>query len=151
MAKTIKQHWEGLPLWGKGLIVAGAAYGVYRIFRTDNDNSGGTTDEITTGGDNFTYPPHQYQLYADMFEAAWLSGPFGVTEDDTAMGAILMEMQTTDDVIALNNAFGTRNVYGWTFLSGGNLSQIVHKYLDNDVKAKVNEDYALKNIAWQWL
>lgn len=145
---TLKEHWQDLPLWAKALVVGGASYGAYKLL--SNDNSGGTTDFIP-GATNLSYPAHQYDTYADMFEAAWLSGPFGATEDDSSMADILMAMNTTGDVIALNNSFGTRHIYGMPFLSGGNLSQIVSKYLDQGDKDDVNENYAMKAIDWQWL
>jgi hypothetical protein len=152
----LKQFWAD-PV-GRGVTILGAIYiGSKFVGWMRKDRSGGTThnlpetEDYNTPRHGHTYSPNQYALFADQIEAAWLSGPFGITEDDTAIGNILMQMMNDNDVVALSNAFGTRHVHGLWFLSGGNLAQIIHKYLDNDIKAIVNADYEAKGMTSRWL
>lgn len=147
---TIQEHWQRIPLWGKFLIVGGAAYGVYRL--TSNDKSGGTSDHLVGPNDGLSYQPYEYQVAADSLENYFLTGFMGMTENDTAIGQILMSMNTNADVIALNNAFGTR--YTWDLWivsgSGGNLTWWINKFLDNDVKQAVKANYQSKGINYIW-
>lgn len=115
-----------------------------------NDNSGGTSTTLPEQGEK-TYTDDQYKIFADGIETGvWGTGPLGVwTEDDEAIGDILMQMNTLGDVIALNNAYGIRT-RGIILSDGGNLVQTINNYLDSDVKSDVNEDYRNKNILWVW-
>lgn len=150
---AIRKRLSDLTPTQKTVLAVGGAFAFYKLYQWfKKDNSGGTTDYLPLpAGSQLSFPEFQYQAYADMFEAAWLSGPFGWSEDDAAMGEILMAMKTDADVIALNNAWGERHVHGVSFFSGGNLSQVVQKYLDNDVKQQVNANYEFKGINWRWL
>ncbi len=134
--------------------VAGGIFILYHIGRAifSTDKSGGTSQKLLCDGTELTYPGNQYKIAADAIEAAiwgtWYLPSW--TENDETIGAILMQMQTTDDVCALNNAFGTR-FRGVIFKDGGNLAQTLQAYLDKSVKNKVNEYYYSRGIQWFWL
>lgn len=140
------------PGWQLG-IAAGSAFILYKIGKAifSNDNSGGTSDVLNVGK-NLTYTENDYKTLADAIEAAiWGTWALpSITEDDQAIGDILMMMQTDDDVAMLNNKYGKR-FRGVLFEDGGNLTQSIHAYLDQDVKNQVNQYYRSSGINWQFL
>lgn len=136
--------------------VIGAGVAVYLLYQFfDKDESGGTShdvddDDINTG--NLSYQRHTYKAFADAIEAAvWGTGAFpAMTEDDAAIGQILMQMQNIDDVYALMDAYGVRGV-GIVLQDRGNLVETIQRYLDADVKRDVNTAYQQRGINFAWL
>jgi hypothetical protein len=135
--------------------IAGAGIGIYllyRFFLSEDDQSGGTTQDIEVNQNKLTYPLNQYEIWADGIEAAiWGTSFIGAWwEDDEAIYNTLLQMRTTDDVYQLIRAYGVRYV-GVLFNSdGGNLVQMISEYLDDDYKTEVNAYYKLNRINFVW-
>jgi hypothetical protein len=148
---VVRDTWNDLPGWGKMAIIAAGGLGVYKIYSwLTADQSGGDSQNVDVGN-NVTYTNNQFRVFADALEAAFFTGPFGMTEDDTAIGVILKKMRTTDDVARLTRVFGVRHLHGSSFLTGGNLVQLVQSLLDKDIKNEVNAYYEANGIEWFWL
>lgn len=150
---SIRNTWNDLPGWGKGAVLVGGVFALYKLGKwlfPGNDYSGGTSDKIDCGN-NLSYEKNQYKVFADAIEIAIWGTSFIATwwEDDDAIAAVLLQMNTTDDVCALVRAYGTRYV-GIVMKEGGNLVQMIAKYLDDDLKEAVNQYYAANGIAWIW-
>jgi Ca2+-binding RTX toxin-like protein len=151
--KQVQSWYSGLSTPAKFAVAGGAAFLVWKAGKAifSNDKSGGTTDQLPPGQGTKTFTDSEYAILADGIETAvWGTDILGVwSEDDSAIGDILMLMETTADVVALNNAYGVRT-RGVVLTSGGNLVQTVTSYLDADVKEDVNADYRDKGIQWIW-
>lgn len=148
---VVKDTWYDLPGWGKMAIIVAGGLGVYKVYSwLTADQSGGNSQNVDVG-DNVTYTNNQFRVFADSLEAAFFSGFLGMTEDDRIIGEILKRMRTTDDVARLTRVFGVRHIHGASFLTGGNLVQLVQSLLDSDVKNAVNAYYEANGIEWFWL
>lgn len=144
--------WQRQPKPVKAGVIAAGLYAGYKIYQLFNqDKSGGTSDDIEVNENKLSYPIGTYKVYADEIEAAiWGTGAFpSMTEDDEAIGLILMDMNTADDVYQLATEYGVRT-RGVLLEDGGNLVETIQTYLDSDIKATVNADYRAKNIPFQW-
>lgn len=151
---AVVQEYKKLSPTGKVIAVTATVLAVYKLgkWAFSDDKSGGTTQNLVCGSGNLSFPSNQYEVFADQIETA-IWGTWGIPspwEDDTAIGEILMSMQSTDDVCKLNNAYDVRTV-GIFMQDGGNLVQTIHSYLDDDIKEEVNAYYQIHNIDWIWL
>lgn len=135
-------------------VIATGAVGVILYNWLTGDESGGTSDtdpDTDPDKENLSYPPGTYSLFADTIEAA-IYGNYAIVtlwEDDEAVGDVLKQMNTLDDVYMLIEKYGRR--YVGVFISdGGNLVETIQEYLDDDVKNSVNKNYQAKGIPFQW-
>lgn len=148
---VVKDTWRDLPGAGKAAVLVVAGIGLYKVYSwLTADQSGGDSHNVDVGN-NVTYTDNEFRVMADGLESAFFTGPFGMTEDDTAIGVILKRMRTTDDVAKLTTTFGVRHLHGNSMLSGGNLVQMVQVFLDDDIKEQVNASYEQRGIQWFWL
>lgn len=139
---------------GKVAIALAIGYGVVKIAGVldddDRDQPGG---EVTPGtGDQrpATITTQDALSYAQQINTALYGnwGPFQRPwEYDADAGRILMQMQVTNDVYLLMNAYGDS---GGTVLHHMTLSEVIAELLDANVKAAVNSDYELKGITVRW-
>lgn len=117
--------YEGLPKWAKGVIVVGlvgaALWGGYRIYKAINaakdkehseDEKNKKDDELKkllNSGHVTSAPDSQFQTWANDLEKA-LSGCW--VDVDTLMMVITKLKNGNVDWLALNKAFGVREIKG---------------------------------------
>lgn len=142
--------WKEMPPTLRTGIIVGGAFSLYKIGKwlLSTNLSGGNTNQLPPGPiSDLTYPKHQYKIFADAMETAAWGSVFSAWEDDAAMAKILMQMNTTADMIALNNAYGSRA--SWELFGNGyNLTQTLQLYLDQSYKDEVNEYFSSNGIEW---
>lgn len=133
-------------------IIAAALYILYKLKSAfsppEGTITGGTAQSQPVNEANTTWSAGELASYADEIEALVWSG-LGFSEDDEQIGQILSLMNTKDDVQALINTYGTRGK-GYIIQEYYNLPQTISKYLDTDVKDRVNQIYRNKKISYTW-
>lgn len=107
-------------------------------------------NEEVDQGAALTYPPEQYVSYADSIYTALR---FSFIDDDHAEAVrILKKMQSDLDVVRLILDFGVRQEYWFGVPRGGakSLPQWITTNLSDRKVREVNEDYASKNMQFQF-
>lgn len=144
--------------YGVLIIAVVVIYALYKMYKFTEAVTEGVTDlfgapeNAETGGsenlpvdtNNLTYNESWYVQQADVIEQSVWAGS-GLWEDDEAMEAVLVMLNTDDDFIALSNAYGVRG-RGVVLRDYYNLIQTVQEYLDDSNKEAVNQNYAAKGM-----
>lgn len=103
-------------------------------------------DTFAAAGEKLSYPPSNYKTYADQLEKAMqYTGTYSNVIYD-----IFKLMKNNLDIIALVQAFGTREIYFWGFTYKFTLPEAIRDELDATDIAKINKLFASKKIKYRF-
>lgn len=119
---------------------------------SDNQyDAGGSASNCNFNANNLTLPIFEYDTIADGIQnAIWETGLFAMYERDDVIAGGLMMMNNLDDIQKLIC------VYKWRGAKDAasavlSLPQSVEKFLDDNLKQVVNQNYLDRGINFQWL
>lgn len=152
---------EETPSWAKGIVVVatlgGLAYLIYRVAKggfkslKDAKEKGqlkSDANDLLSQGVKYSYLVSQYNTFADKIFSALK----GASEDEDMIKAVMSSMKNDLDVLALIEAYGTRDASYWAWETAKyDLVTALNAYLEADeIETYVNEPLRINNIKYQF-
>lgn len=141
-----------------GLVIAGG-YLLYNLFKKFTGGDTQSSPDAIDCNAIWDNPKYSRQLSYDKnsyfvrAESIWANN-FGTSawwpqlwEYDVAVGNTLKEMKNDMDVAALICAYGEKDC---DIFATCTLPEVIAQFLDEDIKAEVNQDYRNKGITFTW-
>lgn len=128
-----------LAVIGGALLLADKVLGFFEDEQPGGDVTPGTGDNRPATLNESEALALADRIYTDFWPGGLIALPFEYDED---IGAALMVCRVTNDVRLLMNAYGERG----EILNPQNLTETIARFLDNDIRRAVNNDYAAKGI-----
>lgn len=152
---------EETPSWAKGIVVVatigGLAYLIYKLAKgglkslKDAKEKGqlkSDANDLLNQGVKYSYLVSQYNTFADKIFSALK----GASEDEDMIKAVMSSMKNDLDVLALIEAYGTRDASYWAFETAKyDLVTALNAYLEADeIETYVNAPLRINNIKYQF-